>query len=144
MSDATVSVPWDDVRAAVVDLRGWEPPDLVGGLVDVEDAVMGAFRSFGPEAPAAVVVRHVPAPSHRVSGGQASEMALCACRGLVRQLRYDRSWSAVPLVFVDARDAPDDEVRPVVVAALGGRSRIDLDRSSGATAAFGWERGDQP
>ena len=57
-------------------------------------------------------------------------------------MRYDRSWKAVPLTFIDARDASDEEIAGVTTALLTGDSRLDVDRSSGLTAGAGWKMGD--
>jgi hypothetical protein len=133
-------------RALVADLRALHPSggeEVLAALSDLARFLTRGFAALGPsDGPAALLVRNRPAASGRVSDSLFGEMAVVACRGFVRQLRYDRSWTDVPLVFADARDAPDEELAPLVTAALHGSSAVELDRSSGRHAAFGWERGD--
>lgn len=133
-------------RALVADLRALSPAaadEVLRALSDLARFLTRGFAVLGPNGgPAALLVRHRPAPSGRTSDSLFGETALVACRAFVRQLRYDRGWTDVPLVFVDARDASDQELIPLVAAALEGRSTVELDRSSGRGAAFGWERGD--
>jgi hypothetical protein len=132
-------------RVVVVDLRGLEAEGadaLVGRLDGMTGFLVAAFAALrdGGE-PAALVVRHQPAASGRLSGSLLGELSVSGSRSFMRQLRYDRSWVDTPLVFVDGRDATDDELSAIVEAALTGDARIEVERSSGRTAAFGWERG---
>jgi hypothetical protein len=141
-----VDRPWPDVRAAGVDLRaGVDDADTLPTLVAVASGLVSTFAGLDPaDGPAAIVVRHHPAPSGRASGSLATEVVTSACRSFFRQLRYDKDWLHTPVVFVDGRDADDDDLRAVVVAALAGQARIDLERSTGPAAGYGWERGDTP
>jgi hypothetical protein len=131
-------------RTLVVDVRGMASAGvaLVDSLAAIAGFLVAGFAALTPEGrPAALVVRHEPSPSGRTSGSLLGEMTVSACRAFVRQLRYDRSWVEVPLTFVDGRDATDAELTALVGAALAGGARIEVERTSGRTAAYGWERG---
>lgn len=133
-------------RVVVVDVRAAEAEgaeELMARLQAITEFLIAAFAGLrhGGE-PAALVIRHTPAASGRLSGSLLGELAVSGTRSFLRQLRYDRSWVDRPLVFIDGRDASDGELAPVAAAALAGGARIELERSSGRTAAFGWERGD--
>jgi alpha-D-ribose 1-methylphosphonate 5-triphosphate synthase subunit PhnG len=131
-------------RAVVVDVRGMASSggDLVEELAAIASFLVASFAALTPaHEPAALVVRHDPAASGRLSGSLLGEMTASACRAFVRQLRYDRNWVDVPLTFVDGRDATDAELAALIAAGLAGGARIEVERTSGLTAAYGWERG---
>jgi hypothetical protein len=127
----------------IIDLR---QEVKLGTQAALTDLVQWCVREFAVRSqsarPTAVVVRHTPAGSGRISASFFSELALCAVRAFVRQMRYDRGWKAIPLTFVDARDASDEEIAGVTTALLSSASRLDVDRSSGLTAGAGWKLGD--
>jgi hypothetical protein len=133
-------------RAVVVDVRNTTahgPVETVDRLTTIGTHLVEAFAELRTgDEPAALVVRHTPAPSGRLSGSLLGEIVVASCRSFVRQLRYDRSWVDTPISFVDARDATDDEVAAVVESALAGRTPVAVERTTGRTAAYGWERGD--
>lgn len=142
-ADALVLDESDARRTTVIDLRELtDASDVREVLLAICNHLIDQLAGLTPpQASAAVVVRHRPAPSGRVSITLAGEAGLCATRSFVRQLRYDRAWIDTPLVFVDGRDAPDSELASVVAACLAGQTRIDVDRSSGSTTGAGWVRG---
>jgi hypothetical protein len=143
VSKVLVQRPWDGIRAVVVDLRDWSSEPAVDDLATIAHGLIDAFATLdGERGAAALVVRHRPAPSGRVSGSLATELVVSACRSFFRQLRYDKDWTDTPVVFVDARDAEEGELQLVITAALSGRSRIDIERATGLTAGYRWERGD--
>ena len=77
-----------------------------------------------------------------MSASLLGELCVSGSRSFLRQLRYDRSWIDTPVVFVDGRDGDDGELAALTAAALVGSARVEVERSSGRTAAYGWERGD--
>jgi hypothetical protein len=133
-------------RVVVVDLRAVEADGadaLVARLGEITTFLVGAFAGLREDGePAALVVRHRPAASGRMSASLLGELCVSGSRSFLRQLRYDRSWIDTPVVFIDGRDAGDDELAALAGAALAGGARIEVERSSGRTAAYGWERGD--
>lgn len=131
------------VPALVVNLRTFTPPaDLLKPLTELSDWCIRSLAALQPVPTSlAVVVRHLPAPSGRVSGSLFGEAALCGLRGLARQLRYDRSWTRTALTFVDAGDVSDEEITSLVGALAGGQGRVEVERSSGVTVAASWKGG---
>jgi hypothetical protein len=127
----------------LVDLRTYTPPaDFLNALTDLTTWCIRAFASLTPvPSAAAVMVRHHPAPSGRVSDSLFAEIALCGLRGLVRQLRYDRSWLQTPLIFADAGSIGDEEIVSLAKALAHGEGRVEVERSSGVTVASSWKRG---
>jgi hypothetical protein len=125
----------------VIDLR--RPRDTEEALPGLRDLARWcvselAVRTSDPR-PLAIVVRHQRSGSGRTSDSLWGEVALNAVRGFFRQLRYDRNWLSLPLSFVDAGEASDDEVRALVDGLESGSSRIEVDKSSGVTVAADWK-----
>jgi hypothetical protein len=131
-------------QTLIVDLRDiGADTDTLSRLTDLSQWCVREFarRSQTP-MPLAIVVCHPPAGSGRTSATLFAELALCGVRAFVRQMRYDRMWKDTPLTFIDARDASDEEISDTVGTLLRGTARIDVDRSSGATAGAHWKTGD--
>jgi hypothetical protein len=136
--------PSSNSQLLIVDLR--DAKVHADTLISLTDLAAWCVRQFAHRTrnvqPIAVIVRHRPAGSGRTSEAFFAELALCGVRAFVRQMRYDRAWRDTPLTFVDARDASDQEITDIAKAVLTGPSRLDIDRSSGATAGARWKMGD--
>lgn len=136
--------PGNRGHVLIIDLRPFASEvDTFSRLEDLAGWCVERFAELSLSvAPVAVVIRHEPAPSGRTSSTMLGELGICGVRGFVRQMRYDRKWREIPLNFVDARNAGDEEIKGLVTALLAGQTRIDVDRSSGRTAGAFWKKGD--
>jgi hypothetical protein len=125
----------------LIDLRQRRAPDeALMGLKDLARwCVSELTRRTSEPRPLAIVVRHHRSGSGRTSDSLFGEVALNAVRGFFRQLRYDRNWLPIPLTFVDAGDADDQELSAIVGGLANGTSRIEIDKSSGETVAAHWK-----
>ena len=101
---ADASLPGAGERVVVVDLRAVaaDGPDELGErLGDVTRFLVGAFARLRPaDGPAALVIRHRPAASGRMSASLLGELCVSGSRSFLREPRYDRSWIDTPVVFV--------------------------------------------
>jgi hypothetical protein len=131
------------IPTLAVDLRTFRPQaGIVAELTNLTHWCIRNLAALTPApAAAAVVVRHRPAASGRVSDSLFAEAALCGLRALVRQLRYDRSWLQTSLIFTDAGLSTDQEIASLLSALASGGNRLEVERSSGVTVAAAWKRG---